>query len=298
MPLKTGRHRTKLTERREQVKEIQESFHVNGIEVAVRSKGSGEDYISLTDLARTKSDNPKTAIQNWMRLKDTIMFLGTWEELNNPDFKGLEFEAFKNDAGRNAFTMTPTKWIRATKAIGIKTKNGRYGGGTYAHVDIAMDFATWISPEFRLHVFQEYRRLKQDESSRLNERWNEKRLFASMNYRIQTQAIKDTMPPFVGAKAAGIQYANEADVLNVAVFGMTARQWRASHPSQSGNMRDHATVTQNLVLSNLESLNAMLMRDGMTRAERAKKLNVIARQQMQTLAQQPTLKKLESKPKP
>ena len=275
-------------------KETQGTFNVNGLEVRVVSHGKDDDYISLTDLAKEKTDDPRIAIQNWMRLKDTIELLGIWEDLNNPDFKRIEFDAFKNEAGRNAFTMTPTKWITATNAIGIRTKRGRYASGTFAHVDIALDFATWISPEFRLYVFQEYKRLKRDESSRLNVEWQEKRLFASLNYRIHTDAVKDTMPPYLSRNDQRLQYAQEGDVLNMAVFGMTAKQWRDANPDADGNMRDHASVTQNLVLSNLENLNAVMLRDGMDRRERTLRLNEIARQQMEAFSDNPTIKRLES----
>lgn len=273
----------------------QETLDINGLEVAVRGTGDENDYISLTDLARQKvgvDGDPRFAIGNWMRLKDTLSLLGVWEQLNNPNFKRVEFDTFMQEAGRNAFTMTPSRWIQATNAIGIQSRRGR-NGGTFAHVDIALDFATWISPEFRLYVFQEYKRLKKDEASRLNADWQNKRMFAAINYRINTDAIKDTMPPHLSAKDKALVYATEGDVLNLAVFGMTARQWRDSHPDEDGNMRDHASITQNLILSNLESINAVMIHDGVPRQERLLKLNEIARQQMRALSEQPTVKKLE-----
>ena len=226
-----------------------------------------------------------------MRNRNTIEFLGVWETLNNPDFKPVEFDGFKKEAGLNSFIMTPTKWIKSTNAVGIRTKRGRYGSGTFAHVDIALDFATWISPEFRLYVFQEYRRLKSDESSRINLDWNEKRLFATINYLIHTDAVKDTMPPQLGKNDQRLRYAQEGDILNLAVFGMTAKQWRDAHPGE-GNLRDNASLAQNLVLSNLESMNAIMLRKGISQRERLLELNEIARQQMASLTNNPTVKRL------
>ncbi|WP_373574109.1 KilA-N domain-containing protein [Bifidobacterium adolescentis] len=272
-------------------KEIQDSFSVKGIDVRVISKGDDNDYISLTDLAKYKSEDPSDAIKNWMRNRNTIEFLGVWETLNNPDFKPVEFDGFKKEAGLNSFIMTPTKWIKSTNAVGIRTKRGRYGSGTFAHVDIALDFATWISPEFRLYVFQEYRRLKSDESSRINLDWNEKRLFAAINYRLHTDAVKDTMPPQLGKNDRRLRYAQEGDILNLAVFGMTAKQWRDAHPGE-GNLRDNASLAQNLVLSNLESMNAIMLRKGISQRERLLELNEIARQQMASLTNNPTVKRL------
>ena len=272
-------------------KEIQDSFSVKGIDVRVISKGDDNDYISLTDLAKYKSEDPSDAIKNWMRTRNTIEFLGVWETLNNPDFKPVEFDGFKKEAGLNSFIMTPTKWIKSTNAVGIRTKRGRYGSGTFAHVDIALDFATWISPEFRLYVFQEYRRLKSDESSRINLDWNEKRLFAAINYRLHTDAVKDTMPPQLGKNDRRLRYAQEGDILNLAVFGMTAKQWRDAHPGE-GNLRDNASLAQNLVLSNLESMNAIMLRKGISQRERLLELNEIARQQMASLTNNPTVKRL------
>ncbi|OZG65515.1 DNA-binding protein [Bifidobacterium aquikefiri] len=278
-------------------KGIQETLDINGLDVTVRSTGGEDDYFSLTDLAKAKSDNPKDVIKNWMRNRDTIELLGIWETLHNPDFKGVEFDTFKKQAGKNAFTMTPTKWISATKAIGIRTRNGRYSGGTFAHVDLALDFAAWISPEFRLYVFQEYKRLKQDEASRLNVEWSNRRMFASLNYRIHTDAIKETLPEYLkGTKREGITYAQEADILNIAVFGMTSREWRSAHPEHHGeNIRDYASVTQNLILSNLEARNAELLREHVERDKRFEILWNIARQQEKTFEKHPTVKKLEEK---
>ena len=274
--------------------EIRDTLAVEGMEISVLSHGDDSDYISLTDLARHKTDNPKSAISNWMRLKDTIELLGIWEQTNNPDFKGLEFESFKKEAGKNAFTMTPTKWIAATNAIGIKTKRGRYGSGTFAHVDIALDFAAWISPEFRLHVFQEYRKLKSDESSRLNATWQQNRLFSAMSYRIQTDAIKEMLPENVSRKMAGVTYAREAELLNLAVFGLTSKDWRSQNPDADGNIRDHASATQLLILNNLEGMNAMLMQEGMDYQQRYDFLFKAARRQERSLSGNPTVRRLEN----
>lgn len=255
----------------------QEVLQIDGMDITVQTRDSS-DYISLTDLARRKTDEPSSAIANWMRLKDTILFLGVWETVHNPKFKPIEFEGFKNQAGTNAFTMTPSKWIVATGATGVRVSRGKYGG-TFAHVDIAMDFATWISPEFRLHVFEEYRRLKADETSRLNLEWQQNRLFSALNYRLHTDAVKESISPHATSKDAGLVYATEADLLNLAVFGQTARQWRSANPEASGNMRDYASASQLLVLNNLEAINAMLIRQGLDREERFKQLQAVARQQ-------------------
>lgn len=275
-------------------KVIQETLDVKGLDVTVRSTGDENDYLSLTDLAKAKSDNPRIVIANWMRLKDTLDLLGIWERLNNPDFNRIEFDTVIKQAGHNAFTMTPTKWITTTNAIGVTTKNGR-NGGTFAHVDIAMDFAAWISPEFRLYVFQQYRRLKTDESSRLNIEWTNKRMFTSLNYRIQTDAIKETMPSHLkGSKLEGITYAQEAELLNLAVFGTTSKQWREqNHNHKTGNIRDYASVTQNLILSNLEARNAELLHDHVDRDRRYEILWNLARQQEKTFEHHPTVQRLE-----
>jgi hypothetical protein len=265
----------------------QESFEAMGQDISVLTTGGDDDYMSLTDLARQKvgeDGDPSDAIKNWMRNRNTIEFLGIWEGLNNLHFKPVEFDGFKKQAGLNSFVLSPTKWINATNAIGIRVKRGRYGSGTFAHIDIAMDFAAWISPEFRLWVFQEYKRLKYDESSRLSLGWNEKRIFASMNYKLHTDAIKDELVPHLSGSQKKFVYANEADVLNVAFFGMTAKRWKELNPDSDGNIRDHASTAQLLVLSNLESFNATFIREGLDRDERMRKLNEIAIQQMKTFA--------------
>lgn len=263
-----------------------------GVQISVSSTGTRDDYISLTDIARYKSDEPKMVIQNWMRNRNTIEFLGVWEGLHNPDFKGIEFDAFRKEAGLNSFTMTPTKWISATNAKGVKVKRG-HGGGTYAHVDIAFEFASWISPEFKLYVIKDYQRLKSDENSRLSLEWNEKRLFTKINYRIHTDAVKENLAPNIKGKGGKFVYATEADVLNVALFGRTAKQWRDENPDKPGNLRDGATLHQLIVLANLESMNAQLIKEGRSRQERAEYLNAIAREQLSALADNPTVKALE-----
>lgn len=272
--------------------EANEKINALGVQIGVSSTGTRDDYISLTDIARYKSDEPKMVIQNWMRNRNTIEFLGVWEGLHNPDFKGIEFDAFRKEAGLNSFTMTPTKWISATNAKGVKVKRG-HGGGTYAHVDIAFEFASWISPEFKLYIIKDYQRLKSDENSRLSLEWNEKRLFTKINYRIHTDAVKENLAPNIKGKGGKFVYATEADVLNVALFGRTAKQWRDENPDKPGNLRDGATLHQLIVLANLESMNAQLIKEGRSRQERAEYLNAMAREQLSALADNPTVKALE-----
>lgn len=273
--------------------EANEKINALGVQIGVSSTGTRDDYISLTDIARYKSDEPKMVIQNWMRNRNTIEFLGVWEGLHNPDFKGIEFDAFRKEAGLNSFTMTPTKWISATNAKGVKVKRG-HGGGTYAHVDIAFEFASWISPEFKLYIIKDYQRLKSDENSRLSLEWNEKRLFTKINYRIHTDAVKENLAPNIKGKGGKFVYATEADVLNVALFGRTAKQWRDENPDKPGNLRDGATLHQLIVLANLESMNAQLIKEGRSRQERAEYLNAMACEQLSALADNPTVKALES----
>ncbi len=239
------------------------------------------DYISLTDIAKYKSDDPTAVIGNWMRNRNTIEYLGIWETLYNPQFKPLEFEGFRREAGLNAFTLSPQKWINATNAIGIIAKSGRYGG-TYAHKDIAFKFASWISVEFELYIVKEFQRLKEEEQKQLG--WSAKRELSKINYRIHTDAIKNNLiPAEVTAAQASIIYANEADVLNVAMFGMTAKTWREQNPELKGNIRDYATINELICLSNMESLNAVFIEAEMPQSERLVKLNQIAIQQMRVL---------------
>lgn len=266
---------------------------VQGNEVAIREV-SGEDYISLTDMAKAFGDDQ--LIYSWMRNRNTLEFLGIWEQLNNPDFKGIEFDTFRSQAGLNSFTMTPRKWIEATGAIGILSRAGRYGGGTFAHRDLAFEFGTWLSPEFKLYLITEVQRLKEEENRRLSLDWNLNRTLAKLNYRIHTDATKDhIIPTVVSPEQIGFTYANEADLLNVALFGTTARQWRESNPAKEGNIRDHATVPQLLVLANLEPMNAEFVRMGLPQEVRLQRLNQIAIQQMKSLSSFGDLKALEGK---
>lgn len=253
---------------------------VNEVEIRV-IKVQGEDYICLTDIARQRSDDPTAVIGHWMRNRNTIEYLGIWETLYNPHFKPTEFEGFKMEAGLNAFTLSPSKWITATQAIGIVAKSGRYGG-TYAQRDIAFKFASWISVEFELYLIKEFQRLKEAEQQTLA--WSAKRELAKINYRIHTDAIQQNLiPPELDRKRISMIYANEADVLNVAMFGMTAQEWRNANPEKKGNLRDEATINQLICLSNLENLNALFIQDGLSQAERLEKLNRIAIHQMQIL---------------
>ena len=257
---------------------------VRGAEVSIQWNMERDDYISLTDIAKVKdSDNPRYIIQNWMRNRNTIEFLGVWESLYNPNFNRVEFDAFRSQAGLNSFVMTPQKWIDATAAIGIVSKAGRYGG-TYAHKEIAFEFASWISVEFKLYLVKEFERLKAEEMRRFG--WDIKRNLAKINYRIHTDAIKENLiPPELSAKHISLVYASEADVLNMALFGMTAKEWRDSHPELKGNIRDYANVSQLVCLANLENLNAVFISEGMPQTERLARLNAIAISQMQVLTQ-------------
>lgn len=252
-----------------------------------------DDFISLTDIAKLKdSDNPRYIIQNWLRNRNTIEFLGVWESLYNPSFNRVEFDAFRSQAGLNSFVMTPQKWVESTGAIGIISKAGRYGG-TYAHKEIAFEFASWISVEFKLYLVKEFERLKTEEMKQFG--WDIKRNLAKINYRIHTDAIKENLiPPELSAKQISMVYASEADVLNMALFGMTAKQWRDSHPDLKGNIRDYANVSQLVCLSNLENLNAVFINEGMSQAERLTKLNAIAISQMEILTQDHRIEALEA----
>ena len=262
---------------------VKAEINADGRQVSILSLGRNNDYISLTDIARYKSDDPTDVIKNWMRGKDVIQFLGLWEKLNNPDFKPVEFDGFKMEAGTNAFTLSPQKWITATNAIGIISKAGRYGG-TFAHTDIAFEFASWISAEFKLYIIKDYQRLKNDENSNSSLGWNLNRELVKINYRIHTDAIKENLiPESMANKLQGIVYANEADILNVSLFGKTARQWRDENPGLTGNIRDYATYHQLIVLINLESMNAELIKMGLSQNERVLRLNKMAIEQMSLL---------------
>lgn len=242
----------------------------------------GIDYICITDIAKQKNDeDPNGVIGNWMRNRNTIEFLGIWESLYNPNFNPIEFEGFRKEAGLNAFTMSPTKWVESTRAIGIKAVSGRYGG-TYAISDIAFEFASWVAVEFKLYLVREFQRLKADEQKQLA--WSAKRELSKINYRIHTDAIKaNLIPAEVTREQAAMKYADEADVLNMAMFGMTARQWREQNPDKKGNIRDYASINELICLSNMENLNAVFINDGMSQSERLIKLNQIAIQQMKIL---------------
>ena len=269
------------------------SIEVQGTAITIVSQNN-QDFISLTDIARYRnSQEPFAVINNWMRSRSTIEFLGLWEKLCNPGFKPLEFERFKNEAGSNYFVLSPQRWIESTQAIGITSKSGRYGG-TFAHRDIAFEFASWISSEFKLYLIVEFQRLKDDENDRLQLGWNLQRTLAKINYRIHTDAIKETLiPPSVTKAQAVLVYASEADLLNVALFGQTAKQWRDAHPDAEGNVRDHAPLEQLVVLANLESLNSVLIRQGLPAPERLLKLNEIAITQMRTLLADTNIKRLK-----
>jgi len=268
------------------------TIEVKGSSVTVLTRRD-EDYISLTDIAKHKEpDRSDHVIQNWMRNRNTIEFLGVWERLNNPDFKPLEFEVFRNKAGLNSFVLTPKQWIDATHAIGLVSQAGRYGG-TYAHKDIAFEFAAWISVEFKLYLILEFQRLKTDENRRLSLAWNLNRTLSKLNYRIHTDAIKaHLIPAVVTAAQSAVTYATEADVLNVALFGQTAQQWRDANPKLVGNMREYASVEQLLVLANIEGMNAEFIHMGIAQDERLKRLNEIAIRQMQVLTAAPAVKQL------
>ena len=243
-----------------------------------------EDYICITDIARYKNvEHTDDLIRNWLRSRNTIEFLGIWEQLNNPNFKPVEFDGFKKQAGLNSFTLTPKQWIETTHAIGLTSKAGRYGG-TYAHKDIAFEFASWISVEFKLYLIKEFQRLKEEEHKTLG--WDIKRNLAKLNYHIHTQAVKaHLIPKKLSVAQTSLVYASEADVLNLALFGQTAAQWRAKHPKYNGNMRDEADIAQLVCLSNLENLNALFIAESLSQPERLTKLNKIAIQQMTLLTQ-------------
>ena len=254
------------------------------------------DYISLTDIAKAKQKNkPDQIIQNWMRNRHTIEFLGIWEKMKNPNFNPLEFEGFLYEAGSNSFLLSSSKWIKKTNAIGIYVKVGR-NGGTFAHKYIALAFASWISPEFELYLVSEFDRLKSKESSNEKFEWNVKRTLTKINYRIHTDAVKENLiPPKISQNQAKKIYANEADVLNMALFGMTAKDWRNSNKEKSGNIRDYANVSQLVCLSNLENLNSVFINEGLEQSKRLIKLNEIAISQMSILTQDRNIKKIERK---
>ncbi|MDD6156200.1 MAG: KilA-N domain-containing protein [Lachnospiraceae bacterium] len=264
---------------------IKDTIHANGINIGVYTEDLQNDYISLTDIARKREgEYPGYVIQNWMRNKSTVAFIGLWELLHNPDFNCIEFEAIKNEAGANSFVLTPKRWVETTNAIGIVTKGGRYAA-TYAHKDIAFEFASWISPEFMLYIIEDYQRLKEGESARLSLGWNLNREISKLNYRIHTDSIMENLiPPMLTPQQISYTYASEADLLNTILFGKTAKEWRESNPDEKGNIRDQATIYQLLVLANMESYNAILIKQGKSQAERMQLLRELALQQMTTLS--------------
>ena len=268
-------------------------INVKGTEITVYQNGKS-DFISLTDIARHKDPfHTDTIIQNWLRNRNTIELLGFWEVLYNPDFKPLEFEGFRKQAGLNSFVLTPKRWIEKTNANGIISKSGRYGG-TFAHQDIAFEFASWISIEFKLYIIKEFQRLKADENDRLKLEWNLQRTLSKINYRIHTDAIKENIiPQILSKKDSAKVYANEADILNMALFGKTALQWRNENPNADGNIRDQANLEQLVVLSNLESINAVLIHQGLEQGHRLLELNKIAITQMKSLINNSSLNKLK-----
>ncbi len=262
-----------------------ETIHAAGIDIGIYTTDFKNEFISLTDIARYKSIDPRITIHNWLRGRDVVEFLGLWEVLHNPDFKRIDFDTFKEDAGTNAFVFSIKNWTDELGAIGLFTKSGRYGGGIYAHIDIAFEFASWISPEFKLYIIKDYQRLKSDENSRLSLNWNLNREIAKLNYRIHTDAIKDNLIlQELTPEQISYKYANEADVLNVALFGMTAKQWRENNTDKKGNIRDDATLNQLLVLANMESYNAILIEQGKAMSERLVLLRELALKQMETLS--------------
>ena len=266
-------------------KTVKETIHAQGIEIGIYTSDFENEFISLTDIAKYRNeDDPRFVIQNWMRNRNTIEFLGVWETLHNPGFNRVQFDTVKTEAGANRFVMTPTKWIEQTNAIGIVSKAGRYGGGTFAHTDIAMSFATWLSPEFQLYIMKDYRRLKSDENSRLSLNWNLNRELSKLNYKIHTDAIKENLiiPELTPAQKSFV-YADEADLLNVALFGQTAKEWRKGNPGKKGNIRDYTDLHHLLVLANLESYNAILIEQNIGQPQRLEMLRETALKQLRTI---------------
>ena len=277
-------------------KGIKGTIEAKGFAIQIYTEDFKNEYISLTDIARYKSDEPFIVINNWLRSKDNIRFLGLWESMHNPDFKPIEFDRFKNEAGSNAFTLSPQKWIEKTKAIGIVSKPGRYGG-TFAHADIAMEFASWVSPEFKLYIIQDYKRLKLDENSRLSLGWNLNREISKINYKIHTDAIKEYLLRDPTKEQLSYKYASEADIINVALFNKRAKQWREENSDLKGNMRDYASLNELLVLANMESYNAVMIGKGMESKERMIELRNLARTQLMSLEKldDSVIKELEGK---
>ena len=265
-------------------KAVKDVINANGYEIGIYTEDFENEFISLTDIARYKSDAPHDVLKNWLRSRETIEFLGLWESMHNPNFKQVEFDLFRTSAGLNSFTMSPQKWIDGVNAIGLVSKAGRYGG-TYAHSDIAFEFASWVSAEFKLYIIKDYKRLKNDENSRLSLNWNLNREISKLNYKIHTDAIKDNLiPPELTPAQIGFTYASEADLLNVALFGTTAKQWRDANPDKKGNIRDHSDLNHLLVLANMESYNAILIEQGKPQSERLQILRKTAITQLTAIA--------------
>lgn len=253
-----------------------------------------DDFICLTDMAKFKTYDSGIVISNWLTTKYTVQFMGAWEQMHNPEFNLMEYHKIKNDVGTNGFIISSSMWIKNTNAIGIRSSAGRYGG-TYAHKDIAFEFATWLSPEFKLYLIKEFQRLKSDENERLALGWDAKRILARVNYKVHTDAVKENLiPPEIFKKQADIIYATEADVLNVALFGKTAKDWREKNPGKKGNMRDYSDVTQLVCLAGLESLNAEFIRQKISQSERLRRLNEIAIIQMKSLLGNTEIKRLKN----
>jgi len=270
-------------------------IQAKGLQIYTFNQGK-EDFISLTDIARYKNaEATADVVKNWMRSRSTIEFLGIWEQINNENFKLVEFDQFRKDAGLNSFVLSPQKWIEKTNAVGLISRSGN-GGGTFAHKDIAFEFATWISPEFKLYLIKEFQRLKNEESERLMLGWDAKRSLTKINYKIHTDSIKEhiVLPQKLTLKEASFAYASEADVLNIVLFGKTAQDWKKENKNKEGNMRDYADVYQLICLANLETLNAEFMKMGLSQKERMLKLNEIAISHMNSLAGNTSIKKLES----
>ena len=275
-----------------------DTIEAKGFAIQIYTEDFKNDYISLTDIARYKSDEPSDVIKNWMRRKDTIEFLGLWESLNNMNFNSVEFDRIKSEAGYNSFTLSPKKWVEKTGAIGIISKGGRYGGA-FAHTDIAFEFASWISPEFKMYVIQDYKRLKSDENSKLSLGWNLNREISKINYKIHTDAIEEYLLKDLTSEQLSYKYASEADMLNVALFNKRAKQWREENPDLKRNMRDYASLNELLVLANMESYNAVLIGKGMEQKERMIELRKLARTQLMSIEKlnNTGIKSLEDKSK-
>lgn len=267
-------------------KAIKETIHAKGFDIAIYTNDFKNEYISLTDIAKYRSIQPSITIHNWLRGRDIVEFLGLWETLHNPNFKIIEFDKFKEDAGSNAFVFSIKDWTDKLGAIGLLSKAGRYGGGIYAHMDIALEFASWLSPEFKLYIIKDYKRLKSDERSKLSLDWNLNREISKLNYHIHTDAIKEYLIiPELTKEQMSLTYADEADLLNVAIFGMTAKEWRINNKGKKGNIRDYASLQQLLVLANMESYNAILIEQGKSQKDRLKLLRNMAISQLKSISE-------------